>query len=155
MKRVFDATAPDLCISEMLQGEFQRALYCERRAESNLDVHDTMYKLARDRAQGECAYNTLVHALVYELRSPTLPMHSRYEPRYIIRLSYWFLKKKVGRDVAKVIVNMAFAPFPHELIEAARSLMRRTHTIQKSEYVRFTEGLVWGDALIYRILLNQ
>ncbi len=147
MKRGFDQD-----VSDLLQGEFERALYCKRRAESKLTVHHVIHTLASAQGHVMYAYNSTKHALKAQLFRPTLPTYCRYEPKPIIVTVYMFLKKKVGHDVASIIVNMAFRPAKKDLIDAARVVLRRAHPLASTASFRAAQDVLWGDDLIFDIL---
>lgn len=139
-------------VSNLLQGEFERALYCKRRAESNLRVHQVVYDLAKTQGEVMLAYHSTIHALKAQLARPTLPVYCRYEPKPEICLVYTFLKAKIGNDVAFMIVNMAFKPSEQDLIEAARVVIRRAQPLASTSSFRLKKDLPWGDELIFELL---
>jgi hypothetical protein len=137
----------DSTLSLLLQHEFQRYLYCTQKAEKSLQIHNWFYHFGRIQDGAEGAYNTVMHALeaCYSNKIPC--MQSYYQPKPIILQTYHHFKQLLGRDIARLIVNMAFMPTEEEFFAAGQSVLRRASCVKNTSFAP-----KWGDELIHTII---
>jgi hypothetical protein len=143
----------DDVLSAALQHEFQRFLYCECKADKTLQIHNWFYHLSRVCDHARTAYMTVTDALEASYRERVPPMQSYYRPKTIICQVYLFLRRALGRDMARVITNLAFLPADDEQwLSAGRCVLRRVSCVSHTTMFYSPWAPKWGDELISEIV---